>query len=172
MLNPSHPSFPELFTLQFITNRAWLQNLSNPSHKGTFFKLSPQAVLPLSYLPWTLLHIYIMYIRTFLVILPAQQMSVHNNLDAGTACLQQADATVFSRRGSYFYFSMRAVKASQNKQTQVKLLFFFFFAVPCPLLSGRTALLLFTAGSPHGEMQRQRTAAFWWSTHVYMKSIP
>lgn len=99
-------------------------------------------------------------------------MSIRSNLDTSTVCLQQADATVLSRRGSYFYFSMRAVKASQNKQTQAKLLlFFFFFPALCPLLFGRAALLPFTAGSPHGEMQCQRTAAFWWSTHVSMKSI-
>lgn len=61
-------------------------------------------------------------------------MSVHNNLDVSTVCLRQADATVLSRRGSYFYFSMRAVKATQNKQTQVKLLLFFLLLpAPCSL---------------------------------------
>lgn len=67
-------------------------------------------------------------------------MSIHNNLDTGTICLRQADATVLSRRGSYFYFSMRAVKASQNKQTQVKLLLLFFrCSLPLALWENSTA---------------------------------
>lgn len=167
MLNASHSSFPELFTLQFMINRAWLQNLSKHPHKATFFKLSSLAVL--------IIHkrssiLTLCTLRTFLIILPAQQTSGHNNSDAGIVYLRQADATVLSRRGSYFYFSMWAAKAFQNKQTLEKFLPL-FFAAPYPLLFGGKALLLFMAGSPPGEMQCQRTAAFRPSPCVYMRSM-
>lgn len=152
--------------MQFITNRAWLQKLSNSTspllHNHIFQTVIPScpATLLISQEHYSIFTLCTL--GTFLAILPAQQMSIRSNLDTSTVCLQQADATVLSRRGSYFYFSMRAVKASQNKQTQAKLLlffFFFFFPALCPLLFGRAALLPFTAGSPHGEMQCQRTAA-------------
>lgn len=127
--------------MQFITNRAWLQKLSNSTspllHNHIFQTVIPScpATLLISQEHYSIFTLCTL--GTFLAVLPAQQMSIRSNLDTSTVCLQQADATVLSRRGSYFYFSMRAVKASQNKQTQAKLLLFFFFfsllSAPCSL---------------------------------------
>lgn len=96
-------------------------------------------------------------------------MSVHNNLDTGTVCLQQADATVLSRRGRYFYFNMRAVKASQNKQTQVKLLLLFFCCSLSLALWENSTAPVRSREPPWGDAV-PKDSTFWWSTQVYMES--
>lgn len=99
-------------------------------------------------------------------------MSIHNNLDTGTICLWQADATVLSRRGSYFYFSMRAVKASQNKQTQVKLLLLFFLLLPAPCSLGEQHCSCSQQGalmgrcSAKGQLPFDGPHMFIWKVHI------
>lgn len=132
------------------------------THPPPFFKLSALAALCSPDHPQTFLSVFTLRtLRAFEVILPAQQMSAHSNLDAGSVYLWQADATVLIQERAIFISACKQAKAFRtSRHYRVFCSFSLLLRQKEPLAPSRNS-----AGSVPGEMQCQKTPAFQWCSY-------
>jgi len=167
MLNASHSSFPELSTLQFIINRAWLQNLSKALYKATFIQLSSLAVLGSPDHPQTFLLIYIMHVKNILNYSFSPNSERSQQLGCWHCICGRQTLPCSVEEGAIFIFSGQSFSEQMDGREIFAL---FVCCCSLPLAAWGNSAASSAAGSPPGEMQCQRRAAFRRSPPLHTRS--